>query len=162
MTLRNQILSVYLVVMLFVLAIVSFFVYNQVSALVKKNAENQMKQTAIEANGRMETLYNQVDTLSSELVTDKTIQQKLLSMTEGNPPDFSQRQTLARIIGNYQVYSEGIQGFELYSSGETEFTRLMILNFRTGFIPSGLNRQKSAKEEWYGLVRTLGMAIIPL
>lgn len=115
-TLRNQILSVYLVVMLFVLAIVSFFVYNQVSALVKKNAENQMKQTAIEANGRMETLYNQVDTLSSQLVTDKRIQQKLLSMAEGNSPDFSERQTLARIIGNYQVYSEGIQAFELYTS----------------------------------------------
>nr|WP_240511846.1 sensor histidine kinase [Paludifilum halophilum] len=115
-TLRNQILSVYLVVMLFVLAIVSFFVYNQVSTLVKSHAEKQIKQTAIEANGRMETLYKQVDTLSSQLVTNETIQQQLLSTAKGNHLNFSEKQTIARIIGNYQVYSDGIQSFELYSA----------------------------------------------
>ncbi|MFC7439662.1 cache domain-containing protein [Laceyella putida] len=114
-TLRNQILSVFLIVMLFVLAIVSFLVYNQVSALVKNQAETQMKQTAVEANGRMETLYKQVDTLSSQLATNQTVQQLMLSMVNGNGLDFSEKQTLARIIGNYQVYSNGIQSFELYS-----------------------------------------------
>ncbi|MFC4547148.1 sensor histidine kinase [Paenactinomyces guangxiensis] len=83
--------------------------------MVKNNAEKQIKQTAIEANGRMETLYKQVDTLSSQLVTNETVQQQLLSMVNGNSLNFSEKQTLARIIGNYQVYSDGIQSFELYS-----------------------------------------------
>lgn len=121
-TLRNQILAVFLIVMLFVLIIVSFLVYNQVSALVKKNAEKQIQQTAIEANGRMETLYKQVDTLSNQLVTNETVQQLLLSMADGNRLSISEKQTLARVIGNYQVYSNGIHSFELYSiEGERIF-----------------------------------------
>lgn len=56
-TLRNQILLVFLNVMVIVLCFVGIITYNIVSSLLKNNAEKQIQQTAIEANGRMESLY---------------------------------------------------------------------------------------------------------
>lgn len=114
-TLRNQILTIFLLVMVIVLSIVSIMVYKQVESLMKNNAESQIQQTAIEANGRMETLYKQIDTLSNQLVTNGTIQQLLLSLADGKKLDFANRQSLISVIRNFLAYSDGISSFELYS-----------------------------------------------
>jgi two-component system, sensor histidine kinase YesM len=114
-TLRNQILAVFLFVMMIVLTIVSLMVYKQVGALIKNNAELQIQQTAIEANGRMETLYKQIDTLSNQLVTNGTVQQLLLNLVNGKKMDFANRQSLVSVIQNFLAYSDGISSFELYS-----------------------------------------------
>ncbi|HJV16290.1 MAG TPA: sensor histidine kinase [Bacillales bacterium] len=112
---RNQILTIFLLVMVIVLSIVSIMVYKQVESLMKNNAESQIQQTAIEANGRMETLYKQIDTLSNQLVTNGTIQQLLLSLADGKKLDFANRQSLISVIRNFLAYSDGISSFELYS-----------------------------------------------
>ncbi|WML41329.1 sensor histidine kinase [Neobacillus sp. OS1-2] len=114
-TLRNQILSVFLLVMMIVLAIVSIMVYRQVGTLMKNNAEKQIQQTAVEANGRMETLYKQIDTLSNQLATNGTVQQLMLSLTNGDTMDFAKKQALIKVINNFYAYSDGISSFELYS-----------------------------------------------
>jgi two-component system, sensor histidine kinase YesM len=114
-TLRNQILAIFLLVMMIVLSIVSIMVYKQVGSLMKNNAESQIKQTAIEANGRMETLYKQIDTLSNQLVTNGTVQQLLLGLADGKKLDFANRQSLVSVIRNFLAYSNGISSFELYS-----------------------------------------------
>jgi two-component system, sensor histidine kinase YesM len=114
-TLRNQILAIFLVVMMIVLSIVSIMVYKQVGSLMKNNAELQIQQTAVEANGRMETLYKQIDTLSNQLVTNGTVQQLLLSLADGKNLDFANRQSLISVIRNFLAYSDGISSFELYS-----------------------------------------------
>jgi two-component system, sensor histidine kinase YesM len=114
--LRNQILAVFMLVMMIVLTIVSILVYKQVGALLKNNAEKQLQQTAVEANGRMETLYKQVDTLSNQLVTNITVQQQLGSLANnGKSLNFTQRQALVSVIGNTLAYSNGISSFELYT-----------------------------------------------
>ncbi|KQL41552.1 histidine kinase [Bacillus sp. FJAT-25509] len=115
-TLRNQILAVFLIVMVIVLSIVSIMVYNQVGTLMKDTTEKQIKQTAVEANGRMETLYKQIDTLSNQLMTNETVQQILLGLKNGESVDFAKRQSLIRVINNSLAYSNGISSFELYSS----------------------------------------------
>ncbi|WML42840.1 sensor histidine kinase [Neobacillus sp. PS3-40] len=115
-TLRNQILAIFLFVMMIVLLIVSIMVYRQVGAMMKNNAELQIQQTAIEANGRMETLYKQVDTLSNQLVTNGTVQQLLLGLVNGKRIDFANRQSLVSVIRNFLAYSDGISSFELYST----------------------------------------------
>ncbi|MFL6560823.1 MAG: sensor histidine kinase, partial [Bacillus sp. (in: firmicutes)] len=95
---RNQILAVFMLVMMIVLTIVSILVYKQVGALLKNNAEKQLQQTAVEANGRMETLYKQVDTLSNQLVTNITVQQQLGSLANnGKSLNFTQRQALVSV-----------------------------------------------------------------
>lgn len=102
--------------MVIVLSIVSIMVYNQVGTLMKDTTEKQIKQTAVEANGRMETLYKQIDTLSNQLMTNETVQQILLGLKNGESVDFAKRQSLIRVINNSLAYSNGISSFELYSS----------------------------------------------
>jgi two-component system sensor histidine kinase YesM len=103
--------------MMLVLSIVSFMVYNQVGKLMKDNAEQQIQQTAVEANGRMETLYKQIDTLSNQLATNPTVQQQMLGLVNGESLDFAKRQSLIRVINNFHAYSTGISAFELYTTG---------------------------------------------
>lgn len=114
-TLRNQILVVFLFVMMIVLSIVAIMVYNQVGALMKNNAEKQIQQTAVEASGRMEMLYKQIDTLSNQLVTNGTVQQILYSLTNGEKMSLSKREALNRVVRNFLAYSDGISSFELYT-----------------------------------------------
>ncbi|WP_286138241.1 sensor histidine kinase [Bacillus sp. AFS055030] len=109
-------MAVFLIVMVIVLSIVSIMVYNQVGTLMKDTTEKQIKQTAVEANGRMETLYKQIDTLSNQLMTNETVQQILLGLKNGESVDFAKRQSLIRVINNFLAYSNGISSFELYSS----------------------------------------------
>ncbi len=96
--------------------VLSIMVYNQVGTLMKDTTEKQIKQTAVEANGRMETLYKQIDTLSNQLMTNETVQQILLGLKNGDSVDFAKRQSLIRVINNFLAYSNGISSFELYSS----------------------------------------------
>ncbi|WP_232233804.1 cache domain-containing sensor histidine kinase [Bacillus sp. J33] len=115
-TLRNQILAVFLSVMVFVLTFVSLVVYNQLGSFFRQNAERQVHQTAVEANGRMESLYKQIDTLSNQLMTNSTVQQMLLGMLEGESMDYGKLESLIKIINNTYAYSNGISSIELYNA----------------------------------------------
>ncbi|WP_370224555.1 sensor histidine kinase [Cytobacillus sp.] len=115
-TLRNQILAVFLSVMLFVLSFVSIVVYDQLGGFFRQNAERQVQQTAAEANGRMETLYKQIDTLTNQLMTNSTVQQMLLKMLEGESMDYGKLESLIKIINNTYAYSDGISSIELYNA----------------------------------------------
>ncbi|MBG9588980.1 sensor histidine kinase [Cytobacillus firmus] len=115
-TLRNQILAVFLSVMLFVLAFVSLVVYDQLGGFFRQNAERQIQQTAAEANGRMETLYKQIDTLSNQLMTNSTVQHMLLKMLEGESMDYGKLESLIKIVNNTYAYSDGISSIELYNA----------------------------------------------
>nr|WP_263324414.1 sensor histidine kinase [Neobacillus sp. Marseille-Q6967] len=114
-TLRNQILVVFLVVMLIVLFIVSLVTFNRVSTLLKNNAEKQINQTAVEANGRLESLYKQVSTSSKLVMTNDTIQSTLTKASQGHPISFSERQQLEGVVTTIQANTDGIFSFELYT-----------------------------------------------
>ncbi|WP_053362798.1 sensor histidine kinase [Bacillus sp. FJAT-27251] len=117
-TLRNQILFIFLLVMIIVLLIVSLLTLRQVSSLLKSNAEKQIKQVAIEANGRMESLYEQVNMAAKLVMTDEEVEQALTDIYDGKEITFLERQELMgrvnRIIGN----TDGIFGFQLFSAQE--------------------------------------------
>ncbi|WP_129726652.1 sensor histidine kinase [Ectobacillus funiculus] len=114
-TLRNQILAIYLVVMMIVLSIVGSLMFNQLGALMRNNAEKQMQQTAVEANGRMETLYKQIDTLTNQVATNNTVQQLLTDVVDGKSVSVPQRESLIRVINNFHAYSNAISSFNLYT-----------------------------------------------
>jgi two-component system, sensor histidine kinase YesM len=114
-TLRNQILVVFLVVMLIVLAIVSLITFNRVSILLKNNAEKQIHQTAVEANGRLESLYKQISTSSKLVMTNDAIQRTLTRAKQGNQISFAERQQLEGIVTTIQANTDGIFSFELYT-----------------------------------------------
>lgn len=114
-TLRNQILVFFIIVMVFVLVFVEWITFFQISALLKNNAEKQMQQTVVQANGRLETLYRQINTLTRQVTTDAEVQQLLLDEVRGEKADFVERQSLMQIASAYQVYSSGIHAMELYA-----------------------------------------------
>ncbi|MFC4320468.1 sensor histidine kinase [Litchfieldia salsa] len=114
-TLRNQILFVFLLVMLFVLTFVGSLIFSQVSDLLKKNAEKQIYQTAIQATGRVDSLYEQIDMLSTQIATNSIVQQQLQRYNSGHPLSYQQRQTIMQISNSFQAYSNGISNIELYT-----------------------------------------------
>lgn len=114
-TLRNQILFIFLFVMIIVLLVVSLLTLRHVSSLLKNNAEKQIQQVAIEANGRIESLYEQINMSSKLVITDERVQRILTDVYEEKEVSFNDRQQLMghinRIVGN----TDGIFSFQLFS-----------------------------------------------
>lgn len=115
-TLRNQILVVFLAVMIIVLAMVSFITLKQVSSLVKKNAENQIEQTAVEVGGRIDSLFKQLNTATKIILTNQSIQAVLEKKYVGEGIAFSELQRITNIMNNMLANSEGIYSIDLYAS----------------------------------------------
>jgi two-component system sensor histidine kinase YesM len=126
-TLRNQVLVVFLFVMAIVLLIVSILTFNQVSTMLKNNAEKQIQQTAAEANGRLVSLYEQVNTASKLVMMNNNVQATLLNEYQGTQASFAQRQQLMGIVNMIQANTEGIFSFELYTNNRK---RLLPLDDR--------------------------------
>ncbi|MGX6444477.1 sensor histidine kinase [Neobacillus sp. K501] len=114
-TLRNQILFIFLFVMIIVLLVVSLLTLRHVSSLLKNNAEKQIQQVAIEANGRIESLYGQINMSSKLVITDERVQRILTDVYQEKEVSFNDRQQLMghinRIVGN----TDGIFSFQLFS-----------------------------------------------
>lgn len=126
-TMRNQILIVYLLVMAIVLVLVGLITFKQVSSLVSSNAEKQIQQTAVQANGRMETLYNQLELLTRQVTTNPNVQKMLLDIVEGKMPTYKERQSLMQMVNSYQAYYNGIDSLELYL---TDYSKLYPVDGR--------------------------------
>lgn len=114
-TLRNQMLLGFLAVMLIILTFVGGITFHSVSTLLKNNAEKHIQQTAIQANGRLESVLEQINSLTTLVSTNDYIQQLLLRDIEGHPATFTERQALPSIINLVQIYTDGIKSVELYN-----------------------------------------------
>ncbi|WP_046175699.1 sensor histidine kinase [Domibacillus indicus] len=114
-TLRNQILFIFLLVMIIVLLIVSLLTLGQVSSLLKNNAEKQIQQVAIEGNGRIESLYEQININSKLVTTNEEVQRVLTNVYEGKQVTFNDRQKLTRYIDRIMGNTDGIFSFQLFS-----------------------------------------------
>lgn len=124
-TLRNQIFLSFMLLMIFVLGIASVLTYSRVSALLKTNAEKHISQTALQANGRLDALIAQINTLTTQVATDDYVQQLLMAEVQGQETPFSSRQSLLPLFSDYQAYVTGIKSLELYTN---DYRRLFPLN----------------------------------
>ncbi|KAA0550195.1 HAMP domain-containing protein [Bacillus sp. BGMRC 2118] len=136
-TLRNQILVIYVLAMIIVLMIVGAVTYYNVLEIIKDKAESQMQQTALEATGRMESLYQQINSISTQVATEPIVQDMLDKKLNGYQPGFSERQSLSDKINKLQIYSNGINSIELYSK---DFNRVVPLD--------DIGLKSRIKEEW--------------
>ncbi|GIP52644.1 sensor histidine kinase [Paenibacillus vini] len=136
-TLRNQMLVGFLFVMMIILFVVGVVTFDSVSRLLKNNAEKHIQQTAIQANGRLEAVLNQIDSLTTQVATSAYVQQLLLNEKNGKQATFSERQGLLASIRIVQTYADGITSVELYSS---EYRRLFPLD--------GSNLEKKISLNW--------------
>ena len=114
-TLRNQMLVGFLAVMIVILLFVGIVTYNSVSDMLKNNAEKHFQQTAIQANGRLEAILEQIDSLTTQVATNTYIQKLLLDETNGKSAIFAERQALLPIVSMVQAYSSGVTSVELYN-----------------------------------------------
>lgn len=117
-TLRNQILIVFLLVMIIVLFIVSLLTLGQVSTLLKNNAEEQIQQVAIEASGRIDSLYEQINMASKLVLSDEDVQSTLSDLYKGKSITFNERQQLMGHINRIMGNTDGIFSFELFSGNQ--------------------------------------------
>jgi len=123
-TLRNQILFVFLFVMFIVLVIVSILTFNQVSSLLKKNAETQIQQVAIEASGKMESLYEQINMASKLVTTNDKVQKMLTRKYEKKSVAFSELQELMSTVNTITANSDGIFSFQLFTHDQSRLLPL--------------------------------------
>ncbi|KRE67857.1 histidine kinase [Paenibacillus sp. Soil750] len=117
-------LAGFIAVMIIVLVCAGAITYNSVSTLLNTKAETQMKQIASQANGRLEAIITQIDTLTLQAVNDVYLQQLFLASVQGKAPNFSERQSLLKIANHIQAYS-GVSNVELYT---TDFARMFPLD----------------------------------
>ncbi|MFD1884108.1 sensor histidine kinase [Paenibacillus wenxiniae] len=136
-TLRNQVLFVFLFVMVIVLLIVSVMTFRPISSMLQANTEHQIQQVAVEANGRFESLYEQVNMVSKLVTTNENVQNVLLRRYHNNDVSFKDRQQLKGIVNTIQANSDGISSFELYTK---QSERILPLD---GVSPTG-----RLTEEW--------------
>lgn len=117
-TLRNQIFAGFTLTMIVVLAFAGVFIYGKVSVLLRNSAEKHIQQTAVQANGRLNALLDQIDSLSTQVATDTNVQKLLLKEANGQTANFNERQPLLQIVSGYMAYSSGIQSIELYTKDD--------------------------------------------
>lgn len=115
-TLRNQMLFGFLLGMLLILSMVGIVIFNSVSSLLKNNAERHIQQTAVQANGRLEAVLTQIDSLSMQVATNVYVQKLLLNELHGQSASFTERQALLPIVNIVQTYASGVTSVELYTS----------------------------------------------
>ncbi len=143
-TLRNQILIVFLSVMFMVLLIVSILTFNQVSSLLKNNAEKQIKQVAVEANGRLESLYEQINMASKLVVTNDKVQKLLTKEYDYKEVPFLELQQLMGTVNTITANSDGIFSFQLFTNDEH---RILPLDDATSTVKLKKSWVEMAKRE---------------
>ncbi|QGH36515.1 HAMP domain-containing protein [Gracilibacillus salitolerans] len=114
-TLRNQLLVVYLFVMFIVLFIVSAITYILVENLLQNNAEEQIRQTAMESSGRYDSLFEQLNMVTKQVLTNEELQDVLLQESKGEITSFNDRQSLMSTTNLIQANADGIYSIEIYN-----------------------------------------------
>ncbi|WP_254638989.1 sensor histidine kinase [Cohnella sp. GbtcB17] len=138
-TLRNQIFAAFTLTMIVVLTFAGIYIYGQVSDLLRSSAEKHIQQTAVQANGRLDALLDQIDSLTTQVATNDYVQKLLLQEADGVRAAFAQRQSLLQIASTYTAYSTGIRSMELYAR---DYRRLFPLD------QTSLNARVSQEMIW--------------
>lgn len=141
-TLRNQMLVGFLAVMMIILLVVGIFMYDSVGTLLKNNAEKQMKQTAIQASGRLEALIERIDLFTMQTVTNPYVQSVLLEEMNMARASFAQRQEMMATVNAIHAYISGVHSLEIYSG----YQRLL-------YPLDGVNLNERVAEEWIEAAR---------
>lgn len=124
-SLRNQMLFGFLFVMIAILTFVGAITFDSVSTMLKNNAAKHIQQTAVQANGRLEGILEQVDSHTTLVATNAYVQQLLLKVRNGGVATLTERQALPAIMNTIPLFASGVRSVELYTH---ERKRLFPLN----------------------------------
>ncbi|WP_257841506.1 cache domain-containing sensor histidine kinase [Salipaludibacillus agaradhaerens] len=124
-TLRNQILFIFTGTMTIILLLVGIITFNLVIDILKNNAESQIQHTANETLARIDSQFEAIDMITSQIATNPSVQQLLVDQSNRQLTAFEERQSMNHVINSYLAYTNGITSFELYF---TDYRRLFPLN----------------------------------
>jgi len=115
-TLRGQMLAGFLSIMIVILTIVGFVIFDSAANLLKQNAETLIRHAAVQGNGRLEAMMKQIDSLSLQAATNTYVQNLLGEVEDGFKPTFLDRQGLQPVADQVMLYGSGIRSVEIYTS----------------------------------------------
>ncbi len=143
----------FLAVMLIILTFVGGITFHSVSTMLKNNAEKHIQQTAVQANGRLEGILEQINSLTTLVSTNDYIQQLLLRDIEGQTATFTERQALPPIINLVQMYTDGIKSVELYKKDGARLYPLDGSNLRDKVPEAWIKKATENKGGliWFGI-----------
>ncbi|MDQ6419430.1 sensor histidine kinase [Paenibacillus sp. LHD-117] len=152
-TLRNQILLGFMLVMVVVLASVGLFAYNQVSVLLRNNAEKHIQQTAAQATGKLDVLLRQVDSFTAQVATNAAVQSMLERIASGETISFQDRQIIQREVRKSEAYTTGVRSIELYTSDYRRLVPLTDESLRDRVSDEWIHRVDEGKGQlvWLGM-----------
>ncbi|MCR6112141.1 sensor histidine kinase [Bacillus sp. A301a_S52] len=111
--------------MTIILLLVGIITFNLVIDILKNNAESQIEHTANETLARIDSQFEAIDMITSQIATNPSVQQLLVDQSNRQFTAFEERQSMNHIINSYLAYTNGIVSFELYF---TDYRRLFPLN----------------------------------
>ncbi|KAB8137648.1 sensor histidine kinase [Gracilibacillus oryzae] len=144
-TLRNQLLIVYLLVTFLVLIIVSGITYILVAELLQDNAEEQIRQTATESSGRYDSLYEQMNMVTKQIITNEELQSVLQKEWNGQSSTFNERQSLMRSLNLIQANADGIYSVEVYTKEYQRIIPIDATNLVERLDPQWVSQANDAK-----------------
>ncbi|PWV92482.1 two-component system sensor histidine kinase YesM [Paenibacillus cellulosilyticus] len=152
-TLRNQIFIGFMLVMVIVLASAGLFTYDQVSVLLRNNAEKHIQQTAVQASGKLDELLRQIETFTAQVATNATIQRLMTKELSGKRISFEERQLMQQEVRKQEAYSTGIRSIELYTNDYRMLFPLTDVGLLDRVSPDWIGRANRAKGQlvWYGI-----------
>jgi two-component system sensor histidine kinase YesM len=152
-TLRNQMLVGYLLVMLLILGVVAAVTFASVSEMLRSNAEKNIQQTAVQANGRLEAVLQQFNSLTLQVATNGYVQNLLLGELNGKPASFTEKQNLPSIINTIPMFADGVQSVELFNHDRYRLYPLDNNLLDAEVQPDWIQRAIEAKGDltWFGL-----------
>src|SRR5690606_36694996 len=104
-TQRNQMQFGFIFVMLLILSFVGIVTIDAVSHLLENNAEKQIRQTAIQANGRLEAILERVASLITQVASNPSVQELLFDDNNAKRATSSECLRLAPTFSSIQVYA---------------------------------------------------------
>ncbi|UJW59830.1 sensor histidine kinase [Bacillus sp. A116_S68] len=111
--------------MTIILLLVGIITFNLVIDILKNNAESQIQHTANETLARIDSQFEAIDMITSQIATNPSVQQLLVDQSNRQLTAFEERQSMNHVINSYLAYTNGITSFELYF---TDYRRLFPLN----------------------------------
>nr|TXF82795.1 sensor histidine kinase [Alkalicoccus halolimnae] len=100
--------------MVIVLLVVGALTFNLVTEIIKDNAQTQIEQTALQSLGRIDSQYETIEMITSQIATNPSVQSLLIQEETGGEAGFAARQSMNEVINGYQAYVTGLTSFELY------------------------------------------------
>lgn len=135
-TLRNQIFMVISLVSVFTIICISALGYIKFSTFYKDSLDTQLTQTSIEVNGAIDSKYQQVSTIASQVSTDNDIQKMMFRAQSKDSMTSNEQKKFKQILGRYYPYVDSIFDYRFYTLDGN------------AIYPTGKNIQTFISQEW--------------